>query len=140
MAVNPVDYLVTPRYIACLVLVPILALIADVVGVMGGYLLSLSTPDVNPVAYLANIPGNLDEWTVIAGILKSIAFAIVIAIVACYEGISCEMASVEVGRADRSWSIIMHLCSQFVLSLVVYHHDTATGGTTTAMSLSAYRG
>ncbi len=123
MAVNPVDYLVTPRYIACLVLVPILALIADVVGVMGGYLLALSTPDVNPVAYLANIPGNLDEWTVIAGILKSIAFAVIIAIVACYEGISCEMASVEVGRATtRSvvYCIMLIYAANFVLSLIVY--------------------
>lgn len=123
MAVNPIDYLVVPRYLACLVMVPIMVLIGDTTGVIGGYVLAVLAPDINQIAYLSNIPGNLELWTVIAGILKSVAFAVIIAIVSCYEGLSCKMASVEVGRATtRSvvYCIMLIYAANLILTTLLF--------------------
>lgn len=118
MAVNPVDYLVAPRYVACFVMVPIIVLIGDVIGVSGGYFLSLFTHQINSQAYLANIPGNLELWTVFAGIIKSYGFAVIIAIVACYEGLSCEMSADEVGRATTR-SVVYCIMLIFAANLIL---------------------
>ncbi len=122
-AVNPIDYLVVPRYLACLVMVPILALIGDTVGVMGGYLLAVLIPEINQQAYLANIPGRLELWTVVAGIIKAVGFAAIIAIVSCHEGLSCRMASVEVGKATtRSvvYCIMLIYAANLILTTMLF--------------------
>ncbi len=123
IAVNPIHYLVVPRYLACLVMVPIMVLIGDTIGVLGGYLLGVFVPQINQQAYLANIPGRLELWTVSAGIIKAVAFAIIIAIVSCYEGLSCKMASVEVGKATtRSvvYCIMLIFAANFILTMILY--------------------
>lgn len=118
MSVNPVDYLVTPRYIAALVMVPILVLMGNTVGVMGGYLLALAAPYMNAYAYLTNIPGNLELWTVIAGILKSYGFAIIIAVVSCQQGLSCKRASEAVGQATTR-SVVYCIMLIYAANLVL---------------------
>ncbi len=123
LAVNPVDYLVVPRYVACFVMVPILVLIGDSIGVMGGWVLATVTSDINPVAYLANLPGNLALWTVIAGIIKSMVFAIIVAVVSCYEGLNCQMASAEVGKATtRSvvYCIMLIYTANVLLTMLLF--------------------
>jgi phospholipid/cholesterol/gamma-HCH transport system permease protein len=99
MAVSPVVYLVAPRLIACLLMVPALAFIGDVVGVGGGYVMSAFTPSINPVAYLENIPAHLEAWTIVAGIIKAVVFGFIIAIIGCHQGLYCRQASEEVGKA-----------------------------------------
>lgn len=99
LATDPVQYLVVSRFLACFVMVPILALIGDVIGVTGGYIVALGSSNINPMAYWANIPGNLANWTIIGGILKTFVFAVIIVIVACHQGLTCKMDSEEVGRA-----------------------------------------
>jgi phospholipid/cholesterol/gamma-HCH transport system permease protein len=99
MAVNPIFYLVVPRLIACVLMVPALAFIGDVVGVMGGYVMALLTPSINSIAYLSNIPSHLEAWTVIAGVIKAVFFGWIIAIVGCHQGLHCRQASEEVGHA-----------------------------------------
>ena len=123
LATDPVQYLVVPRFLACLVMVPILALIGDVVGVAGGYLVALGSANINPVAYWANIPGNLENWTVIGGILKTFFFAIIVAMVACHQGLTCKMDSEEVGRAvTRSvvYCIMLVYAANLVLTTIIF--------------------
>jgi phospholipid/cholesterol/gamma-HCH transport system permease protein len=99
-------------------MVPIIVLIGDVIGVSGGYFLSLLTHEINSEAYISNIPGNLALWTVFAGVIKSYAFAVVIAVVGCYEGLSCETSADEVGRATtRSVVYCIMLIFAFNLAL-----------------------
>lgn len=99
LATDPVHYLVLPRFLATLTMLPILTLIGNVIGVGGGYFIAMGTGKINEVAYWANIPSNLEAWTVIGGILKTFFFAIIIAIVSCHQGLTCRMDSEEVGRA-----------------------------------------
>lgn len=123
MAVNPIDYLVVPRWLACFVMVPIIVLIGDVIGVSGGYLFSTLTQEINSQTYISNIPGNLELWTVFAGIIKSYAFAAIIAVVGCYEGLSCEMSADEVGRATtRSvvYCIMLIFAANLILTTVLF--------------------
>lgn len=123
MATDPVEYLVLPRFVACLVMVPILVLLGDFLGVVGGYLMALTTPSINSVAYFANIPGNLLPWTVAGGVVKSITFGMIIALVGCHQGLNCRMASEEVGRAvTRSvvYCIMLIYAANLLLTAIVY--------------------
>jgi phospholipid/cholesterol/gamma-HCH transport system permease protein len=123
MSVNPVDYLVVPRYLAAMIMVPILILIGNTAAVLGGYLLAIAVPYINDQAYLANIPGNLEIWTVMAGLLKSFAFAAIIVIVSCHQGLSCKMASEAVGEATtRSvvYCIILIYAANVVLTTILF--------------------
>lgn len=123
MATNPIDYLVLPRYVACLVMVPLLVFLGDIIGVMGGYFMAVISPYINHVVYFNSIPENLEVWTVIAGILKSVVFGLIIAIVACHQGLTCRHASEEVARATgRSvvYSIMLIYAANFLLTTVLF--------------------
>ncbi len=124
MATSPVEYLVAPRYLACLVMVPILVFFGDVIGVLGGYLMALVTPTMNAQGYFAYIPGNLTMVTVVGGIIKAVVFGTVIAVVGCHQGLTCGMASEEVGRATtRSvvYCIMLVYAVDLLLAPVLFH-------------------
>jgi len=123
MATNPVDYLVLPRYVACLVMVPLLVFVGDIIGVTGGYFMAVLSPYISHVVYFSSIPGNLEAWTVIAGILKSVVFGLIIAIVACHQGLTCGQASEEVARATtRSvvYSIMLIYGANLLLTIILF--------------------
>lgn len=123
LATDPVHYLVVPRFLATFVMLPILALIGNVIGTFGGYFIAVGTGKINEVAYFANIPGNLQPWTLIGGLLKTFFFAIIIAIVGCHQGLTCRMASEEVGRAvTRSvvYCIMLIYAANLLLTAVIF--------------------
>jgi phospholipid/cholesterol/gamma-HCH transport system permease protein len=123
MATDPVEYLVAPRFLACVLMVPILVLIGDTLGVVGGYIMALTAPSINDAAYFAEIPHRLAPWTVGGGIVKSVFFAVIIAVVGCHQGLTCRMASEDVGRAvTRSvvYCIMLVYAANLLLTAVVY--------------------
>jgi phospholipid/cholesterol/gamma-HCH transport system permease protein len=123
MAVHPVDYLVAPRYVAGVILVPVLAFVGDVVGVFGGYLMAVISPYINQATYFASIPGSVLPWEVLAGLVKAVVFGMVIVLVGCHQGLYCEMASEEVGHATtRSvvYSIMLIYAVDLALTAVLY--------------------
>ncbi|MEN6402477.1 MAG: ABC transporter permease, partial [Armatimonadia bacterium] len=123
LATDPIHYLVVPRLLACLIMVPILTLIGDFIGVMGGYLMAVTSPMINEVTYFTNIPTNLHAWTVVGGILKTFAFAVIIAVVGCHQGLTCRMASEEVGRAVTRtvvYCIMLIYGANLILTAIVY--------------------
>jgi phospholipid/cholesterol/gamma-HCH transport system permease protein len=123
LATDPVEYLVAPRLLACFVMVPILVLVGDTVGVLGGWVLSLGVPTINSEQYFNSIPAHFKAWTLIGGDLKSFAFAIIIAIVGCHQGLTCRMASEEVGRAvTRSvvYCIMLIYAANLLLTAIVF--------------------
>ncbi len=123
MATDPVNYLVLPRYVACIVMVPLLVFVGDAVGVTGGYLMALFSPNINHAMYFASIPGNLETWTLLAGIVKSVFFGLIIALVACHQGLNCKMASEEVARATtRSvvYSIMLIYAANLLLTTMLF--------------------
>jgi phospholipid/cholesterol/gamma-HCH transport system permease protein len=99
MATDPVQYLVVPRYLAAMVMVPMLTLIGVVIGTGGGYFMASNTTDMTAAVYFGGIQANMEVWTVAAGTIKSIFFGIIIAVIGCHQGLYTEKASEEVGRA-----------------------------------------
>jgi len=123
MATDPVQYLVVPRYIAGMVMVPILALIGDTVGVLGGFVMANATIGMTANSYFGSIPGNLELWTVAAGVIKGIFFGIIIATIGCHQGLYTERASEEVGRATtRSvvYCIMLIYAANLALTVLLF--------------------
>ncbi len=99
MGVDPLRYLVAPRFLACLLLTPLLTCYADFLGAIGGYLISVDYYGVNGVLYWRYSAQSIVMWDIIAGLIKSILFGGAIAMISCYKGFHCRPGAEGVGRA-----------------------------------------
>lgn len=112
---NPVRYLVVPRFIACLTMLPILAATSDLIGFLGGYFVGIYVVHINPVEYLDTAKNLLKMWDIWGGLLKTIIFGMVIAIIACYKGLSAKGGAKGVGEATTA-SVVISLISLFIIN------------------------
>jgi len=99
MGVDPVRYLVVPRFLACMLLTPILTIYADFLGVIGGYLISVDIYGVSATLYWRYTAQSLENWDIFSGLFKSILFGGAIALIACYKGFNSRAGAEGVGRA-----------------------------------------
>ena len=99
MGANPIYYLVVPRFLACLLLIPTLTIMADFMGVLGGYLYSSALLGVDYHHYWHNSREYVDGFDLMTGIFKSCFFGAAIALVSCHRGFNCEPGAEGVGRA-----------------------------------------
>jgi len=99
MGVNPIHYLVVPRFLACLVLIPALTLMADFMGVMGGYYYSVFVWNIDATLYMENSARLVGWFDMFAGLFKSFFFGAAIALIGCYRGFHCDPGAEGVGRA-----------------------------------------
>jgi phospholipid/cholesterol/gamma-HCH transport system permease protein len=98
LGVSPVEFLVLPRVIALVLVMPLLCIYSNVLGMLGGALVAMAM-DVNWGQYLAGAQEAVDLTDVATGVAKSIAFGLVIAVCGCRAGIQCGRSSEAVGRA-----------------------------------------
>ena len=113
MAVNPIQYLVSPRIIAGLISMPLLTAIFDVVGIYGAYLIGVGLLGVSSGSYFAGMQSSVVFNDVSSGMLKSLSFGLIITWVCCYKGFNALPRATGVGQATTE-SVV--LC--FVLILV----------------------
>jgi len=99
LSTDPLRYLVLPRLIAGLVTLPILVLIADIVGVFGGFLVGTYKLEFNPVAYLTQTEQYLETMDVVSGLVKAAVFGFIIALMGCYHGYYSRGGAEGVGQA-----------------------------------------
>lgn len=99
LATNPVKYLVVPRFLALLIMLPLLTIYADIVGILGGYIIGVFKLGIGSNMYWRMTYNPLVFKDVFTGLIKSVAFGIVIAIVACFQGLNTEGGAEGVGRA-----------------------------------------
>ena len=99
MAVNPVGYLVAPRFLALLVMLPCLTLFADLMGLIGGFAIGSMVYHVSPTSYLHTTLSWLTWSDIGAGLLKSVVFAVIIGMVGCYRALVVEGGPEGVGQA-----------------------------------------
>lgn len=111
---RPFAWIVVPRVLALLFVVPVLTLVADVVGVLGGLVVAVTSLDLTVAGYLIETKTSVVLWDVQTGIVKSIAFAIAIALIACQQGFSTSGGAEGVGRRTTSTVVIC----LFVLVLI----------------------
>lgn len=98
MGINPIRFLVVPKLIALMIMLPALTLFADFIGILGGFLLSVTELGIHPYNYFQQTVSALVMTDVVTGLVKALAFSIVITIVGAYEGFKVEGGAEEVGR------------------------------------------
>ena len=99
MALNPIRFLVIPRFLALLVMLPCLTIFADLMGILGGFLVGVFNLKLDPYRYLTfsfKYMAWKDVWT---GLIKSVTFATIIALIGCYMGLKTKGGAEGVGKA-----------------------------------------
>jgi len=99
MGSDPIRVLVVPRFLACLLLTPMLTIYSDFLGVIGGYLISVKSLGVPGDPYWRYSAMGVDNWQIFEGLIKSIFFGSAIALIGCYKGFTCGSGASGVGRA-----------------------------------------
>src|SRR5262249_26998642 len=102
LGLDPYSYLVFPRVIALVLVVPLLTLIADVVGILGGLLVALFGLDLTLAGYLHETQKSLELFDVFSSTLKAAVFGVNIALIACQRGLATRGGAEGVGRATTS--------------------------------------
>jgi phospholipid/cholesterol/gamma-HCH transport system permease protein len=127
MASDPVRTLVVPRFLACILMMPILTIVSDALGIFGGYAMCVYALGVSPEDYIRNQNIGLDTFQIATGLIKSVAFGAAIASIACYKGFRCENGAQGVGKACTEafvTSFIVILVANFFLAMLLnFVHD-----------------
>ena len=118
MGINPIGYLVAPRFIAIVVMLPCLTIFANVVGIGGGCLMAFTSYDLDPWAYIADSIDFLLIQDLLSGVVKSLCFAIVICVVSCYMALTVQGGPEGVARNTMVSVVTSLVLVIFVDSLV----------------------
>lgn len=119
LATNPIKYLIVPRFLASTIMIPILVIFADIIGILGGYLVSVQILGTNPTIYIRRTWDYLELNDLYSGLLKALFFGMIIATVSCYQGFSAEGGAEGVGRATTKavvMSSLMILISNYFIT------------------------
>ena len=122
MGADPIHYLVVPRFMACILLIPALTIMADFMGIVGGYFYSVIILGIDHAAYLQNSSDYVTGYDLFTGIFKSIFFGGAIAIVSCYRGFNCEPGAEGMGNAATTafvMSFVLILSIDLVLNIIL---------------------
>ena len=99
MGTDPVKHLVAPRFLACLLLTPFLIIYANLLGILGGYFVSVIQLGINARAYWTFSAQGVELWDVGIGVTKGFFFGGALAMISCYKGFTCKEGAHGVGQA-----------------------------------------
>lgn len=122
MGANPIHYLVVPRFIACVLLIPTLTIMANFMGVTGGYFYSVVILGIDKHHYWYNSQQFVGMFDLFMGVFKSFFFGGIIAMVGCYRGFHCDAGAEGVGRAATAsfvYSFVMILIVDLALDIIL---------------------
>ncbi len=123
MGLEPPRFLVVPRLVALLVMLPLLTIFADVVSIAGGAWIAQTYAHVSYDAFFASVRQSIDVQDVLKGLLKAVVFAAIIAMVGAYQGLSTRGGAAGVGRSTTFavvLAIILIFAANFVMSLLLF--------------------
>ena len=123
LKVNPMKYLVVPRVLAGLIMLPILVFIGDIIGVFGGYLVGVHVLDFSSVSYLKQT-WDFVQWSdVNSGLIKAAVFGVIVTVMGCYNGYHSGRGAQGVGLATTNAvvsSAILILIFNYILTQVLF--------------------
>ncbi len=122
MGANPIRYLVVPRFLACLILIPMLTIMADFMGMVGGWFYSVVWVGIDMKHYMYNSQQAVGSWDLFYGLFKSLFFGAAIALVSCHRGFNCGAGAEGVGRAATAafvYSFVLILVLNLVLGILL---------------------
>jgi phospholipid/cholesterol/gamma-HCH transport system permease protein len=102
MGVSPMEFLVLPRLLALVLMVPLLCIYADLVGIVGGAVVGVGMLDLGPVQYYLQTVGVLSLTDFVVGLVKGAVFGVVVALAGCLRGMQCGRSAAAVGEATTS--------------------------------------
>ncbi len=122
MGLSPVKFLMTPRIIAGVIMMPVLVIFADVVGIAGGYFVGVEVLDANPTVYLKRTFDYLKVSDIMGGLLKAAVFGLLISLISSYKGFTTEGGAEGVGRATTGAVVLSSMAvlisNYFITSLL----------------------
>jgi phospholipid/cholesterol/gamma-HCH transport system permease protein len=121
LGANPIHYLVVPRFLACVLLIPLLTIMADAAGVAGGWLISTQVCGIDSLHYWNHTEDYIGSFELFSGVFKSIFFGAAIAVVSCQRGFNCPAGAEGVGRAATDafvYSFVAILTLDFFLGII----------------------
>ena len=119
---NPVQYLAVPRFLACLVMAPLLTILNNMMGVLGGALISYLGLGISVSKYFDNIIQFVRIEDLFSGLIKSVFFGIIVAVIACYQGFATRGGAEGVGRSTIAavvYSSMAILISDYFLTYLL---------------------
>lgn len=123
LAAPPIKYLVAPRFLALFTMLPLLTIYADLIGIFGGYLVSVYKLGLSHAMYIKMSFEPLQLKDIFTGLFKSVIFSVVICIVSCYEGMRVEGGAEGVGQATTRavvTSFILIIAADAFFTVVFY--------------------
>lgn len=123
MAVNPIKYLIVPRVIAGMIMLPVLTVFSDMIGIAGGYFIAVKVLGVNPTIYMRRTMDYLVLDDIFGGLLKAFIFGIIITTISCYKGFNTQGGAEGVGRATTGAVVIssmLILLSDYFLTAMLF--------------------
>lgn len=122
MAINPNRYLVAPRFLAGIVMVPLLTLFSMVMGIFGGYLISVHFFGMSSATYFDPMPVHITTFDLITGFTKSFVFGLILVTVCCYKGMNTSGGAAGVGKSTTQsvvTSYVLILLWDFLLTMAL---------------------
>ena len=119
LGADPIRYIVVPRTLACLVMLPCLTIYGDIIGIGGGFFYNVYLMGVNRVLYIRNTLLYIELWDLFSRLIKAAVFGVIIALIGCWQGLKTEGGAEGVGRATTQTVVIASitiLITNFFLS------------------------
>jgi phospholipid/cholesterol/gamma-HCH transport system permease protein len=128
MGLDPIHFLVVPKYLAMLVMMPCLTTIADTAGILGGALFAMSNLHWSLSNYLLRTADALVMRDIVTGLIKSLVFAVIITKVGCYEGFSVQGGAEGVGRSTTASVVksIFSVIAADMISTALFYYASAS--------------
>ena len=123
MAVNPIQYLVLPRVLAAVLMLPVLTIICDFVGIVGGYLVGVKLLGINEGIFIAKIIEYLEVADITMGLVKASFFGLILSLIGCYKGFYTTGGAEGVGRATTQAVVlasVLILAADYVLTAIMF--------------------
>lgn len=123
LSTDPYKYLVLPRLLAGLSMLPVLVLVGDILGVFGGYMVSVHKLHFSPMPYLKSTAQYLQQKDVISGLIKASVFGFIVSLMGCYHGFHSKGGAQGVGAATTHAVVsasILILLSNYVLTALLF--------------------
>lgn len=123
MAANPVKYLIVPRVIAGVLMLPLLTIVSDFVGIVGGYFVGVHILDINPGIFVKNITQLVVLDDIYNGLVKAACFGLILSLIGCYKGFNARGGAEGVGRATTEAVVLASisiLISDYFLTAIMF--------------------
>ncbi len=123
MAANPVKHLIVPRVIAGVIMVPVLTIVSDFVGILGGYFVGVVLLNINSGIFVKNITRYVELDDIYNGLIKAAVFGLILSLIGCYKGFNTSGGAEGVGKATTEAVVLASitiLISDYFLTAIMF--------------------